>query len=158
MWKANNVRNVNRGFSFVYVYCDVLEHVLVGDSKTPLLRIIKVAGKGNYTIHARYEKPIYVPLQKKHFDSFERDIRTDTGKPIPFEYGKVIVTLYFRLRKVPYLVKRGNYFVSMPVALLVMIIILIRVAVVCRSSWVFACKEDMDLGTFRVDSSVDSSI
>jgi len=105
MWKANNVCDVNRGFSSMYVYCDVLEHVLVGDTKTPLLRIVQVAGKGNDTIHARYEKPIYVPLQKKHFESIEIDIRTDTGKPIPFEYGKVIVTLHFRLRKVPYLLQ-----------------------------------------------------
>jgi len=68
-----------------------------------------MAGKGNDTIHARYEKPIYIPLQKKHFDSIEIDIRTDTGKPVPFEYGKVIgkviVTLHFRLRKVPYLLQ-----------------------------------------------------
>jgi len=32
MWKANNVCDVNRDFSSVYVYCDVLEHVLVGDT------------------------------------------------------------------------------------------------------------------------------
>src|SRR6218665_306239 len=56
--------------------------------QTPLLRIVQMAGKGNDTIHARYEKPIYIPLQKKHFDSIEIDIRTDTGKPVPFEYGK----------------------------------------------------------------------
>lgn len=89
----------------MYVYCDVLEHVLVGDTKSPLLRIVQVDGKGNDTVHARYEKPIYVPLQKKHFESIEIDIRTDTGKPIPFEYGKVIVTLHFRLRKIPYLLQ-----------------------------------------------------
>ncbi len=104
-WKANNVCDVNRGFSSMYVYCDVLEHVLVGDTKSPLLRIVQVDGKGNDTVHARYEKPIYVPLQKKHFESIEIDIRTDTGKPIPFEYGKVIVTLHFRLRKIPYLLQ-----------------------------------------------------
>ena len=55
MWKANNVCDVNRGFSSMYVYCDVLENVLVGDTKTPLLPIVQVAGKGNDTIHARYE-------------------------------------------------------------------------------------------------------
>src|SRR6218665_3364954 len=43
--------------------------------------------------------------KKKHFESIEIDIRTDTGKPIPFEYGKVIVTLHFRLRKIPYLLQ-----------------------------------------------------
>src|SRR5688572_29236230 len=35
-----NACDVDRGFSSAYVYCDVLEHVPVGDTKAPLLRIV----------------------------------------------------------------------------------------------------------------------
>lgn len=104
-WRANNVCDINRGFSSMYVYCNVLEHIPVGDTKAPLLRIVNVSGKSGDTIHEVYEKPLYVPLQQKNFDSIEVDIRSDSGDSIPFEYGKLVVTLHFRLRKLPYLLQ-----------------------------------------------------
>jgi len=102
---GENACDVNRGFSSAYVYCNILEHIPVGHTKAPLLRIVSVSGKRGETIRTTYEKPLYVPLQQKAFDSIEIDIRSDTGDPIPFEYGKVLVTLHFRLRKIPYLLQ-----------------------------------------------------
>ena len=64
-----------------------------------------MSGKSGERVQVVYDKPIYVPLQKKNFDSIEIDIRNDIGKPIPFEYGKVIVTLHFRLSKILYLLQ-----------------------------------------------------
>jgi hypothetical protein len=104
-WKSTNACDINRGFSSLYVYCNVLEHVAVGDTKAPLLRIVRATDKSGYNEHMIYEKPLYVPLQQKTFDSIEIDIRTDVGNPIPFEYGKVIVTLHFRRSKIPYLLQ-----------------------------------------------------
>lgn len=101
-WRAANACDINRGFSSMYVYCNLLEHVPVGDTKAPLLRIVHLAGKSGETINTSYEKPYYVPLQQKSFDSIEIDIRTDTGNSVAFEYGKLIVTLHFRLSKNPY--------------------------------------------------------
>ena len=104
-WTSAKSCDIHRGFTSMYVYCDVLEHVSVGDTKAPLLRIVQVSGKSGERVQAVYDKPIYVPLQKKNFDSIEIDIRNDIGKPIPFENGKVIVTLHFRLSKIPYLLQ-----------------------------------------------------
>lgn len=104
-WKAANACDISRGFSSIYVYCNVLEHIPVGDTKAPLLRIVHLSGKSGDNVHTIYEKPLYVPLQQKTFDSIEIDIRSDTGNPIPFEYGKVIVTLHFRRCKIPYLLQ-----------------------------------------------------
>jgi len=104
-WTSAKSCDIHRGFTSMYVYCDVLEHVSVGDTKAPLLRIVQVCGKSGERVQAVYDKPIYVPLQKKNFDSIEIDIRNDIGKPIPFENGKVIVTLHFRLSKIPYLLQ-----------------------------------------------------
>jgi len=104
-WKAANACDINRGFSSMYVYCNVLEHVPIGDTKASLLRIVRVTDKGGQNVHTIYEKPLYVPLQLKSFDSLEIDIRSDTGSPIAFESGKVIVTLHFRRCKIPYLLQ-----------------------------------------------------
>ena len=82
-----------------------MEHVSVGDTKAPLLRIVQVSGKSGERVQVVYDKPIYIRLQKKNFDSFEIDIRNDSGEPIPFEYGKVIVTFHFRLSRIPYLLQ-----------------------------------------------------
>jgi hypothetical protein len=104
-WVSAHACDINRGFSSMYVYCNVLEHIPIGDTKAPLLRIVHLSGKGGDNVHTLYEKPLYVPLQQKHFDSIEIDIRSDTGNPIPFEYGKSIVTLHFRHCKIPYLLQ-----------------------------------------------------
>jgi len=104
-WKSANACDINRGFSSMYVYCNVLEHVPVGDTKAPLLRIVRVSDRSGHNVHTIYEKPLYVPLQQKNFDSIEIDIRSDVGNPIAFESGKVVVTLHFKRCKIPYLLQ-----------------------------------------------------
>src|ERR1043165_3432117 len=104
-WKSGRICDLQRGFSSMYVYCNVLEHVPVGDTKAPLLRIVRVTDRSGENVHTLYEKPLYVPLQQKNFDSIEIDIRSDVGNPIAFESGKVVVTLHFRRCKLPYLLQ-----------------------------------------------------
>ena len=47
-------------------------------------------------IHRLYATPQYVPVSRKEFNTVEIDIRDDTGRPVPFEFGKVVATLHFR--------------------------------------------------------------
>lgn len=96
---SSHVVDVNQGFYSLYVYCNISEPRLVGDSLVPLLRIVPVKGKDGETIIKSYENIHYVPVQQKHFDTLEIDIRDDTGKPIPFERGKLVTTLHFKRRK-----------------------------------------------------------
>ena len=86
----------NRGFKSLYVYCDAAEAIPVGDIKAPLLRVVDAAGNFGDTIHRLYATPQYVPVSKNEFNTVEIDIRDDTGRPVPFEFGKVIATLHFR--------------------------------------------------------------
>ena len=67
----------------------------VGDIKAPLLRVVDAAGNFGDTTHRLYMMPQYVPVSKKEFNTVEIDIREDTGRPVPFEFGKVIATLHF---------------------------------------------------------------
>ena len=80
----------------LYVYCDLLQPVLVGDTKAPLLRIVDKSKKtGDVTYRAM--NPIqYVPIQKKCFDTIEIKLVTDTGVVVPFFPGKCVVVLEFR--------------------------------------------------------------
>ena len=80
----------------IYVYCDILEHVAVGDTKAPLLRIIDKPRKQYGNVHRNFNPVLYVPLQKKNFDTVEINIMTDSGEPVPFLYGKSFVVLEFR--------------------------------------------------------------
>jgi len=94
--------NLNDIFS-MYVYCDLVEHVVVGDTKVPLLRIVDKPLAKNRHMHTIFNPMLYVPLQKKNFDTVEINIMTDTGEPMPFRAGKSFVVLEFRRTIHPYL-------------------------------------------------------
>jgi len=92
----------------VYIYCDLLEHVLVGDTKTPLLRIVNrkthVRRLHDNVEHVTFNAVQYVPVQKKCFDTVWIQMMTDIGHPMPFVPGKSLVVLEFRRMAHPYLV------------------------------------------------------
>ena len=96
---ADHVVQMDQGFDTIYVYTDVVESSIVGDSVAPLLRALPVGGSHGETVSDRFTNIHYVPLLYSHFKSMEIDIRDDTGRRVPFEYGRVTVTLHFRRRR-----------------------------------------------------------
>ena len=81
----------------LFVYCDVLEHVVVGDVMAPLLRIVDMKhATENGRMHKILNPPLYVPLQKKNFDTIEISITCDTGERVPFAHGKSVAVLEFK--------------------------------------------------------------
>jgi len=87
----------------VYVYCDVFEHVPVGDTKAPLLRIVNTDDdKSIGNVHRVFNPLLYVPLQKKTFNTIDIDMSTDFGTTVPFLSGKSFVVLEFRRVIRPY--------------------------------------------------------
>ena len=93
---GENACDIQGGIHALYTYCDLLEHIPVGDTRAPLLRIVDIEGENGTMQVRRYERPRYVPIQKKQFDSIQIIIRNDIGEPISFESGKLMVTLHFR--------------------------------------------------------------
>ena len=78
-----------------YVFCDVVDHNMVGDIVTPLLRIVQVnSKKGRVTNN--FESIQYYSTSMKCFDTIEISLRDDTGANIPFTQGKTVVILHFR--------------------------------------------------------------
>jgi hypothetical protein len=93
--------------STMYVYCDLIEPVTVGDTRAPLLRTFGMEKSSNDVVHRCFTNLVYVPVQKKQFDTIEVNINTDTGDPMPFASGKSVVLLHFRRSSNPYfLLKR----------------------------------------------------
>jgi len=79
----------------VYIYCDILEHIAVGNTRALLLRIVDNPRKTYGNVPQTTNPILYVPLQKKNFVMVEINIVTDTGMPVPYRSGKVFVILEF---------------------------------------------------------------
>ena len=88
--------------STIYVYCDIVEPQVVGDTSAQLLRSIPAKGKFGDVIAKTFTNIQYVPIQTKSFEDVEVLLRNDMGDPVPFEHGKVIITLHFKQKSSPY--------------------------------------------------------
>ena len=82
--------------STIYVYCDIVEPQIVGDTSAQLLKSIPAEGKFGDIIAKTFTNIQYVPIRTKSFEAVEILLRNDTGDPVPFERGKVVITLHFR--------------------------------------------------------------
>jgi len=80
----------------LYVYCDILEHVVVGEIMAPLLIIVNMEVMRSHAVHQIMNPPLFVPVQKKNFDTIEMNIMTDTREPVPYMDGKSVVVLEFK--------------------------------------------------------------
>ena len=97
-----NPVNVNLGFDILYIYTDCVEQQLVGDVQAQLLQNLCVNNFDSIPIQTTsFESPHYIPLARKDFDTIEINIRDETGRKVPFQFGRVVVKLHFRLRRQP---------------------------------------------------------
>ena len=94
--RASSIVDLRRGFESLYVYSSVVEPRIVGDKIAPLLRIVPITGRRGEMVTTRFDQVQYIPVLSREFGSVETEIRDDTGRPVPFERGKVTVTLHFR--------------------------------------------------------------
>ena len=88
--------NLDRGIDAIYVYSDVIQTKLVGNSSVPLLSIVPLRGQYGQMVFKEYTTPVYTPLAKHVFSTIEMYITDSAGRPIPFSSGKVTVLLHFR--------------------------------------------------------------
>ena len=95
---ANSIVDLRRGFESLYVYSSLVEPRIVGDKIVPLLRIVPITGRNGEMVTTRFDHVQYTPIMHREFGTVETEIRDDVGRPVPFERGKVTVTLHFRRR------------------------------------------------------------
>ena len=93
---AEREADLEQGFHDLYVYCDIVQSQFVGDALVLLLRIVPVEGDDGRRVSKSFERPHYLPVSRREFETIEVNIKRDTGKSVPFELGKVLLTLHFQ--------------------------------------------------------------
>ena len=92
------------GNQYFYVYTDIIKSQYHGDVVVTVLHTVTVKGKHGSYVSENFERPHYVPLNKKIFDTISINIRDEAGDLVAFEHGKVIITLHFRCSKTMYFI------------------------------------------------------
>lgn len=96
---SDNVVSFRNNFDQMYIYTDIAVPSLVGDSKVPLLRLAPIKGSPGDTVSIIFDKRCYVPVVRNQLHSIQILLRNDTGAPIQFITGRVVVVLHFRRGK-----------------------------------------------------------
>lgn len=98
--KGDHVVDMDRGMYALFVYSDLVTPRIVGDKSVPLLRTVPITGHHGDTVVHYFQNVHYIDVLRKDFDTVEIDIRDDTGQPIPFQRGKLVLTLHFRKKQI----------------------------------------------------------
>ena len=83
----------------IFVYTDLIENIIVGDTKAPLLRTIWIEPKhvSNRVTHVTLEQPMYLPLSKNSINNIEFNLRHDSGEIKAFaDKTKSVLTIHCR--------------------------------------------------------------
>jgi len=77
------VSDLNIGLQSLFIYLNIVEPQIIGDTQAPLLRIVSVRGRNGEIITINYDNPQYVPIATKYFEMMEVLIIDDAGGKIP---------------------------------------------------------------------------
>ena len=97
--------DITCGSQLIFVYLDIIEYQHVGDSRAPILKIIESErrlrnGSLNTVApihHKNYTNLDYKRLLSNNIQSIKVELRSETGKLIPFTgIGKVVISLKFQ--------------------------------------------------------------
>ena len=88
--------DLNRCLNTFFVYCDIIDSQLVGDSCVSLLRAVPVSGKTGDIVAKSFSNIHYVCLNRSTFQSIEIHITDEIGRNIQFNKGRVVIKLHFK--------------------------------------------------------------
>ncbi len=91
--------DMSAGLSAFYVYCDIVDPQIVGDTTAQLLRVVPLnTHKHNYgqIIVESYVNAHYVNVIAKRLCTIKLCINTDQNESVKFNFGKTIVKLHFK--------------------------------------------------------------
>ena len=93
--------NPHRGNSHIFVYSDIVQYQYVGDSFTPLLRIVSDDLANGYAGHVThtFNDIHYLDLQRGNFQIIEMHLTDSRGNNLSFGPGVVIGKLHFRRKR-----------------------------------------------------------
>lgn len=85
----------------MFIYCDILEPQIIGDSWGEVLRIVDTNAGHNsprfgQACSTAFNTLQYLPVLPLNFEAIKIDIRDVEGQLMPFQYGTLSVKLHFR--------------------------------------------------------------
>jgi len=87
------------GFDSMYVYSDIVELQLVGDTTAPLLGIVPLKAARGSRQFFTFKSPVYIPISTPQFSTVHIRLRTDRGKPVTLTKSKTNVVCILHLRR-----------------------------------------------------------
>lgn len=80
----------------LFVYCDIVQPQVVGNTFEPLLRTVGVSSEALFgeNVTEIFESPYYLPLSRTSFQEVTVNLRNDLGESPSFNFGRVTVTLH----------------------------------------------------------------
>lgn len=95
--KATLPSDISEGFTAMYMYTNIIEPQIVGGALVPLLRVIPIESNDEYKNCTKsFQHVQYLSVVNNRAKTIDILIRRDDGRPVPFQQGKVIVTLHFK--------------------------------------------------------------
>jgi len=80
----------------MFLYSNITNHVLVGNTQTPLLGYFPVQTLWGQQGYWNFNPPYYLPVKESIVHTIQIRMCKDTGEDIKFETGTVICRLNFR--------------------------------------------------------------
>lgn len=99
--EAMYMPDLHGGVHTLYIYApSLVEPSLVGDTAAPLLGIVSVKGKPNDVVQETFLTPHYHKILEKQIGEISIEIRTSTGRLVPFNWGETTLVLDFKKQSV----------------------------------------------------------
>ena len=81
----------------IYVYSDIINYQLVGDTEAPLFGTVPILGNRDQIITYVFNPTYYYPVSRANISEIEIQLNTENGDPFPFtQTSKVVLRLHFR--------------------------------------------------------------
>jgi hypothetical protein len=96
--------NLTAGTNSLYIYTDIIQPTIVGDTMARLLRIVNGSGKYQEFVTKAFVRPYYVPLSHSSINSIKIEIKDEMNRLVRFAFGITIVKIHFqKKRRIPLL-------------------------------------------------------
>ena len=82
----------------IFVYSDVIDYQIVGNSKALLMGVFPTTDKHGHQQSWQFNPLQYVPVSRKYIDSIRIQLCNPRGELVPFASGDSLCRLHFRRR------------------------------------------------------------
>jgi hypothetical protein len=96
-YRATLSPNVHLPLQHLYIYSNLVEQVVVGDTYAPLLQVVPVQNGSFGTVqYHQFLNPLYMSLAMDDISVIEIKLCDDLGNIVKFAIGNVVIKLHFK--------------------------------------------------------------